>query len=167
MDQLSGVAVGHLEFSGSAIDQFIKLAEKGSVKSGEKVFQSSRAGCSLCHKVGSQGGNLGPDLTSAGGVIPKKRIVTEVLWPSQQIKEGYSLSNIVLKSGSIIQGYIQASRDKETVVIREVAGDSRSVVEKSDVDSISEIGTLMPETARSLTSRELGDLLAYLFHLGL
>ena len=39
--------------------------EKGSPRNGETLFWA-KGGCGACHKVGSKGGTLGPDLTRAG-----------------------------------------------------------------------------------------------------
>ena len=38
--------------------------------------------CLSCHKVGDQGGEVGPDLSTVGGLLPPEQIVESVLWPS-------------------------------------------------------------------------------------
>ncbi len=166
LDNLSGVNIGELKYSSKAVKRYAKLAKKGSVKPGEMVFRSAKAGCSSCHKVGNHGGVLGPDLSQAGSVIPKERIVTEVMWPSLHVKEGYTLSSVTLKSGRIVQGYEQASRNSDVIVIREIAQDSQMTIARDNVDSVVNLGSLMPATAKSLPNDQLADLFAYLFHLG-
>ena len=48
-----------------------------------------------------------------GSGVPFERIVTEVMWPTLQVKEGFSLTRLVTKNSQTLQGYEQASRDNE------------------------------------------------------
>ena len=63
-------------------------------------------GCAACHKIGDSGGIIGPDLSAVGSGVPGERIVTEVLWPTRQVKDGFSLTLLTLKDGSVLQGYL-------------------------------------------------------------
>src|SRR5262245_41407596 len=60
----------------------------GDAGRGAEVFLDAKFACSSCHKVGGQGGELGPDLTSAGLCLKPEQIVESVLWPKRQVREG-------------------------------------------------------------------------------
>ena len=93
------------------------------------------------------------------------RIVTEVLWPRQQVKEGYALSRIITRNGQVQQGYIQASRDEGLVLLRDFTTNELHEISRSRIARQEDIGSLMPPTAQDFTEAELADLFAYLFSL--
>ncbi|NIP96754.1 MAG: c-type cytochrome, partial [Akkermansiaceae bacterium] len=121
IDKLAGVVSPRMEFSDELIAELVVAAKGGDRSRGEALFGSARAGCAACHKVGEQGGVIGPDLTALGSGMLPDRIITEVLWPARQVKEGYSLTRVTKKDGQVLQGYLQASRDKERVFLRDFA----------------------------------------------
>jgi hypothetical protein len=86
------------------------------------------------------------------------------MWPARQVKEGYSLSQVTLKDGRVIQGYQQHARPEE-LILKSFNDDSRRHFERRDVSRTEVIGSLMPATARNLKRLELADLFAYLFGL--
>jgi len=97
--------------------------------------------------------------------VPFERIVTEVIWPTLQVKEGFSLTRVVTKKSQTLQGYEQASREKEKILLRDFATGLMHRISKDDIESMEKIGSLMPPTAQSLSKEEIGDLMAYLFNL--
>ena len=108
---------------------------------------------------------IGPDLSAVGSGVPPERIVTEVLWPARQIKEGFVLRRYTKKDGSMVQGYEQGGRDEAELLVRDFAtGEIRSIA-RDELARRDEVGSLMPPTAQALSKEEVGDLLAYLFGL--
>ena len=125
----------------------------------------SELGCVACHKVGNIGGIIGPDLSALGSGVPFDRIVTEVMWPTLQVKEGYSLTRVVTKKSQTLQGYEQASRDENKILLRDFAGAGMHRISRDDIEKVEKIGSLMPPTAQILSKNDIADLLAYLFSL--
>jgi hypothetical protein len=70
-----------------------------------------------------------------------------------------------MKDGRVLQGYLQESRDKKLLLLRDFAGAGIQEVEAEMVSKEEPIGSLMPPTAQSLSRDELSDLFAYLFSL--
>jgi sugar phosphate isomerase/epimerase len=62
--------------------------EHGDPGRGAEVFASPRFACLSCHRVGDQGGSVGPDLSTAGACIKPEEIVESLLWPGRRVKEG-------------------------------------------------------------------------------
>ena len=75
---------------------------------GAAVFASPKFACVSCHRVGGQGGTVGPDLTTAGACIKPEEIVESVLWPGRKVKEGYEAVAVATADGRVVQGYKQA-----------------------------------------------------------
>ena len=97
--------------------------------------------------------------------MPFERIVTEVMWPTLQVKEGFSLTRVVTKKSQTLQGYEQASRDKDKMLLRDFASGIMHRISKDEIDTMEKIGSLMPPTAQILSNEEIADLMAYLFNL--
>lgn len=165
LDKMAGVTAQGIEFNEGTIERFVAVGKKGNRARGERLFRSSQAGCAACHKVGAEGGIIGPDLSAVGTGLLPERIVTEVLWPRKQVKEGYALSRVVTKDGQVFQGYVQASRDKNLLLLRDFAGGAMHEIPKDKVSRRDDIGSLMPPTAHDFSKEELADLFAYLFAL--
>ena len=141
--------------------------EHGDPVAGETVFRSTKSNCYACHQLAGVGGAIGPDLTTAGTSIPSERLVEEVVWPTRLIKEGYVLSVVVTESGSVYQGYISKTKDKNQVELKILGTDEIRTLGQNEIASITEIGSAMPTgIAESLTQSELRDLISFLMRLG-
>ena len=165
LNGLAGADSELIPFSEEAVAEFVGAARGGDVMAGKVLFEGARGGCFACHRVGKTGGTLGPDLSAVGSGMLPDRIVTEVLWPRRQAKEGYSLTRVTTVEGEVLQGYVQASREKGALLLR---GFSDGRLHEIPVDHVSrreEIGSFMPPTAQGFSKEELAHLLAYLFSL--
>jgi putative heme-binding domain-containing protein len=147
------------------VGELLAAGRKGDRAKGEQLFKSARLGCAACHRVGNDGGRIGPDLSALGGSVPQERILIEVLWPKKQVKEGYSLTRLQLKGGEIRQGYVRGSREGGILLFRDFAGEDLSRLPRERVEKLEEIGSLMPPSAQTLSREELANLLKYLFEL--
>ncbi|MDB4698422.1 hypothetical protein OAF02_03530, partial [Akkermansiaceae bacterium] len=165
LEAITGWSIAGLKFNEDLIRRMVAAGRKGDRVRGEALFKSARAGCVACHKIGNQGGMIGPELSAVGSGVPADRIITEVLWPARQVKGGYALSRISMKDGRVLQGYLQESRDKNLLLLRDFAGAGMHEVEAEMVTKQESIGSLMPPTAQSLSRDELSDLFAFLFSL--
>ncbi len=125
----------------------------------------SGAGCIKCHKVGNEGGEVGPSLSGVGAKYDKAKLVESVLYPSKQILDGYQQTIIRIKKGEIIAGAVRGETDNDVTLI-DSAG-QKITIKKSDVKSrkFSDI-SLMPEGLQTgLKPEEFSDLIAYLVSL--
>ena len=58
----------------------------------EQVFEEFQ--CRICHKVGGEGGDVGPDLTHVGSKRDKDYLRRSILDPNAEITEGYEPDNM-------------------------------------------------------------------------
>ena len=96
--------------------------KEGDSRRGAEVFLDARFSCSSCHKIGSQGGIVGPDLTTAGACLSPDEIAESVLWPRRKIKGGYEAIALATDDGKIIQGYPQEQNQSEIVLTEATTG---------------------------------------------
>ncbi len=151
------------------VDALVSEAlKKGDSKRGALLFKSSA--CVTCHRVDDKGSVIGPDLAAIGSTLSPQRIVEELLWPRRQVKEGYTVVQVVTSKGAIHQGYERRTRDSQAsgdLVMRELASEKLVTIKKEHIVDRRETGSPMPTGLTALLSRpQLLDLVHYLSELG-
>ncbi|MSR31316.1 MAG: c-type cytochrome [Gemmataceae bacterium] len=140
--------------------------EKGDSANGARVFASAKYACVSCHKVGAQGGQIGPELTAIATCIQPQEIVEGLLWPSRQIKDEYKAWSLVTSKGKFLQGYKLKDNGKE-IVLKEASTSKEWNLNKDDIEEMKEVGSLMPVgIAEAMTPIERRDLVKFLLDLG-
>jgi putative heme-binding domain-containing protein len=135
-----------------------QLVSSGDPKRGRALFVDR---CQQCHRVGAEGGALGPDLTQIGLVRSREALVTALRDPSANVPAGFHAVELV-EDGRRIEGVIKA---QDAFSIQVLTVDGRLVgYDKAGLTRITpRDGSLMPAYSRdALGDAELEDLLAYL-----
>jgi putative heme-binding domain-containing protein len=150
----------------SAVQELLRAArERGDPRRGAEVFASPKSACLSCHRVGDQGGTVGPDLTTAGACVPPEELVEAILWPRKKVKEGYAAITVVTDDGKSRQGY-RLDETAKTLALRDPTSGDRIAIPKSEIEAVREDGTLMPEGLSAVLSpAERGDLVRFLLEL--
>jgi putative heme-binding domain-containing protein len=142
------------------------MAHEGNAEAGRKIFAlESGAGCIKCHKVGNEGGEVGPTLSGVGVKYDKEKLVESVLYPSKQILDGYQQTIVRTKKGDVIAGAVRGETDADVTLID--SGGQKITIKKSDIKTrkFSDL-SLMPEGLQTgLKPEEFADLIAYLVSL--
>ena len=130
---------------------------------GRQAF--SRAGCFTCHRVGDEGGAVGPDLTTVSGRFDAQEVLTSILEPSRVINDQFRGVTLVLLDGRVLTGRIVGlaadSLKLNTDPARpwqETLVDRKQVVDQRPAET-----SMMPSGLLDrLKSDEILDLLAFL-----
>ena len=138
------------------------LAMKGNVESGQTVFKNQ---CSVCHKVGNDGADFGPQLTEIGSKLPKEAQYTSILYPSGGISFGYEGHEVRLKDGAVISGIVASKT--ETDLKMKFPGGTTMDYKMKDVVSIKKMDESMMSANlhENMKTKELVDLVEYLMTL--
>jgi hypothetical protein len=133
------------------------------VARGKRLFTD--AGCAQCHRVGKEGGVVGPDLTAVGARFDARALLESIIEPSKVVAEPYRNVAIMTKAGLIYEGRI-VSEDDKTVVLatNPVDPDDRRRVAKAQIESqrVSEISSMPEGLLNTLEREDIFDLLAWL-----
>ena len=138
----------------------------GKAERGVTVFASARMACLSCHKIGTAGGSVGPELTQIGKQRTAEQLAESVLWPNQHVEDKYKVFQALTDEGLTVQGYKVSESDRE-LVLREPATGKETRLSKTELEAIRNAPSVMPEgMAAALTKEQQQDLIAFLADLG-
>ena len=119
------------------------------------------AACYLCHRLGDQGVDYGPDLTGWAQRQTTEVLIDAIVNPSNSIAHGYDGSEIVLKDGGVIHGILDSADDP--VVIRSM-GNVRQMIPADRIARRPWFNRSLMLSAEQLGlgAQDVADLVAYL-----
>ena len=162
--KLAGINSALPAYTKEYIANIVKGANTfGNAAEGKKIYEA--AGCIACHIPGAAQSKIGPDLSAIARGLPIDMIVTEVVWPALNVKEGFEAATITMKDGTVITGFKQTDT-ADTLSIRDLTGVIKPI-KKADTQKIQTGGTLMPDgLTATMNEQQLAHLVKYLSELG-
>lgn len=133
----------------------------GQPERGRAVFFGPKTMCFACHRIGKDGGDIGPDLSQIGRIRQPADLAEAILYPSSTFARGYEAYTVVLHSGVVASGIFRRQTEKSL----ELVDGNRQVrqIDRSDIDQMTLAVSIMPAGLdKTLTARELADLIAFL-----
>ncbi len=102
---------------GTAIRPERILALQGNLERGRTLFfKSAGLQCINCHRIGTTGSTLGPDLSAIGKKYTRAQILESILQPSKFIEPKYVTYVAETNDGQIITGLLASKTDREVVL---------------------------------------------------
>jgi putative membrane-bound dehydrogenase-like protein len=140
------------------LDALLPLAKRrGSAAVGKVVFEKN---CAKCHRFGSLGQVIGPDLTGVA-VRDRTDILIDILDPNRSVEGNYRQYTVETKGGLLLTGLLTAET-KTTVELLDSEA-KKQVFLREDIENIlSSKLSLMPEGFEKLPEEELVSLLDFL-----
>jgi len=137
------------------VEDALKLG--GDATRGEAASQR----CYLCHQIGKNGAEFGPELTSWGRTQGTEVILRSLIQPRADIAHGFEGTRIETTEHLVIDGLLLT--DADPVVIRSMGGLTQTVP-KAKIKSKQPLGRslMMSATQLGLTAQECADLAAFL-----
>ena len=143
---------------------FAEIADvRGDVARGEQLFfDTTRSQCSKCHRVGSRGIEIGPDLSKIGAKYSPAQLFESIADPSRVIDPKYQSYIVVLAEGKIVTGVL-VDQSSEQISLTTPQGE-RLTIAAADIDFRRvDSKSLMPSgLTGELTAQQAADLIAYL-----
>ena len=135
-------------------------ASQGSAQRGKAVF--AKAQCIKCHRYGTEGEGIGPDLTTVSQRVQKKENLESVIYPSHTISDQYASKIVITNDGRSFMGIVGDS-GADAIVVLEPSGEKR-IIKKDNVDEMqSSSQSAMPEGLfNELELEEIADLFQFL-----
>jgi putative heme-binding domain-containing protein len=127
----------------------------------QEFFGNAILPCARCHRVGGDGGEAGPALTSIGAKQPPQYLLESVVKPSAHIAPGFDLVTFTLNDGSTESGSI-VSESATGIVVKRGDG-SQATLDPKQVKQRVVAPSSMPEIyGQMLTRTQLRDVVAFL-----
>jgi putative heme-binding domain-containing protein len=123
--------------------------------------QSAVAACYACHRIGDQGIEFGPDLTSFARQQPREVLIQAIAHPSADISHGYEGFEVVTQDGIKITGMLLSSGDPH---ILKCMGGTVQTIPKKRVASLKplERSLMYDPSVLGLSAQSVADIVAYL-----
>jgi putative heme-binding domain-containing protein len=147
---------------GARLAGYEPLLQGGDAQRGRGIFFGKKVACATCHRIGGQGGEVGPDLTKIGAIRAGKDILEAILAPSATVAQEYETYRVIARNERTATGTI-ARQSPVELILRDTSG-AELRFRKDQIQELTRMKTsLMPEgQERALTEEEFRDLLAYL-----
>lgn len=158
----------YTDFQASTIVAYLRsLAStgRGSGIAGDpargQVLFAGKGACTTCHRIGTTGSRVGPDLTDIGSLRKPGALEASILNPNAEILAQNRYYRVVTKDGDIVTGRL-LNRDTFSVQLL----DSKEQIRSFEISNLREHGFLdkspMPSYKDKLSPQEVADLVSYL-----
>jgi putative heme-binding domain-containing protein len=150
-------------------DEALKLVESEltgrNYKSGRNLFHATS--CSKCHRLGGEGGAIGPDLSTAAKKFSMRDMLDAIVEPSKAISDQYGSQQVITEDGRALIGRTVEIGDEYYVYLADAEA-KPVVLKKSEVQELkpSKVSQMPAGLIDTLNENELKDLLAYLMSSG-
>ena len=121
--------------------------------------------CAACHRFGSEGGGVGPDLTAVAGRFSARDLLDSIVEPSKVISDQYAAVTIAKTDGKVVTGRVGNLFGDSLSVIEDMFDPGHFTnVKRDEIEEIktSEVSLMPSGLLNSLTEDEVQDLVAYL-----
>jgi putative membrane-bound dehydrogenase-like protein len=134
------------------------LDVEGERTRGKLLFQSS---CASCHRMGSMGQRIGPDLSSIEQKYDRRGLVRAILTPSQTVAHDYQPLIVTTTDTTVVIGFLQG--DGETLILQDATGRRHVIPSDRVVDRQQLNVSLMPDPRElQLSEEDVADLTKFL-----
>lgn len=139
-----------------------ELIGQGDVGRGKQVFQSEKAKCSSCHRVGQRGQRVGPDLTTIGANRSVDDLLESIVFPSASIVRDYGTYKLLTVDGRVLSGLLVRETGQH-YTIQQASGEPIEI-DRERVESLqaSDVSLMPGGLDEALTEAELADVVVYL-----
>ncbi len=143
------------------IEAVLKL-EGRAAEGRARFLTGSSLQCRNCHRLGTQGQSLGPDLDGVGKKYSREQLLDSILKPSKDIDPKFMTHLVETTDGRVFTGLL-LKKDQDEVVLK----DAQVKELRFTTDEIELLApqqkSLMPELMwQDMTAQQLADLLAFL-----
>jgi putative heme-binding domain-containing protein len=123
--------------------------------------------CAKCHRIGGEGGAIGPDLSTAGKKFSMTDMMDAIVLPSKAISDQYGSQQVLTSDGKSLVGRV-VEIDNKVHVYTIDANAKPIVLAKEDVEqmTVSKVSQMPEGLIDTLSSEELKDLMAYIMAAG-
>jgi len=164
-NQLIDQLKAHRQKQITLLDTLLPTLKEGDAQRGAAIFFSEQAKCSACHRVGSKGENIGPDLSMIGANRSGSDLLESIIFPSATIVRDYEPYMIMTEDGRVLTGLV-ARETSDVLYLQQQNGEVVPIQRNQIEEMVPGTVSIMPAgLEKVLTTQQLADLVAYLKNL--
>lgn len=135
--------------------------QTGDATLGQSLFWG-KAGCNECHAIRGRGGQIGPDLSDAGGSRSTTVIRMAIEDPGANGSKGFEKARITLKDGKTVEGVLK-NRNNYSLQLQDARGELHLLLMSAVKEMAVAKNSVMPANYKTrLSATEINALVAYL-----
>lgn len=141
---------------------YVETLQGGDAQRGRTIFyERSQVSCVRCHKIGGQGGEVGPDLTKIGTDKQRFYLLEAIVDPNRQVAKGFETVVVTTTEGRTHAGILKGEdADKIQILTAEA---KLLTIPKAEIDERANGKSSMPESlVKQLSKQDLRDLVEFL-----
>ncbi len=148
---------------GSVVKPEQILSLTGDPSGGKRIFfETANVSCKNCHRIQTDGKEVGPDLTTIGKKLTRAQLLESLLEPSKLIDPKYVTHLVETNDGRTVTGLL-LNKDEHEVVIKDAQDKVFRIPPKQIEQLVPQRLSLMPDLLlRDMTAQQVADLLEYL-----
>jgi putative heme-binding domain-containing protein len=159
----TNVAPGHVIHEWHMADFNFGQPPRGhSPEKGKAAF--IKAQCIVCHRLGNEGGLVGPDLSQVGSRFDQRALLESILEPSKVIDEKFRNTVFTLKDGNTLTGTIEQETETKILVRESPFAEKAIELLKQNITRREQsfVSPMPAGLINILTKEEITDLIAFL-----
>jgi putative heme-binding domain-containing protein len=140
-----------------------KLDKGGrSFDKGRQAYLAAQ--CIKCHRLGTEGGSVGPDLTAISNRFSRRDILESILDPSKVLSEQYQNVTVTTAEGKLVTGRLMDESKDRLVLQPDPLSPERVEIARTRIEAVapSKVSPMPNNLVDVLSAEEILDLLAYL-----
>jgi len=125
---------------------------------GRQIFQTN---CAVCHRIGGEGGLIGPQLDGIGtrGVA---RLCEDILDPNRNVDAHFHVHTFKLKDGAVFSGFLKAEAGQVNILVDAVGKEHRVTKKDIEKSEVTPMSLMPPVFGQTIDEASFHDLLGYL-----
>lgn len=134
------------------------IAQQGDPVDGQAIF---RRDCINCHRMGTLGNAVGPDLRSLTTKSPSQ-ILLSILDPNAEVDPKYRTVQVITNYGRVVSGVLESETEDSLRILSEK--EEPIVIPREDIESLQTTNrSLMPtDVAKEISPQQMNDLITFL-----
>lgn len=129
-----------------------------SIENGRAMYKQH---CAACHRVGNEGGKVGPELDGVG-LRGLDRLLEDTLDPSRNVDQAFRTTVVAMDDGKVITGLALREEGQVLVLADEQGREIQLPLNEIDERKLVKLSPMPANVVEKLTEAQYYDLLAFL-----
>jgi quinoprotein glucose dehydrogenase len=136
--------------------------EGGDAERGRILFyEKTQLSCLRCHRIGLDGGNVGPNLSDVGKLRSREHLLQSIVEPNAEITEKYGTIVVLDDSGKTTSGILHMENEHSLRLLT-AEGEFVTIAQEAIIDRRTGESAMPKNLIESISPMELRDLVEFL-----